>query len=72
MQALKPRGGWIHYYAFEHAKKGESPVEKAKAKVVRRLRNFGVDFEVSFGRIVRPTGPNWYQVVLDVHLVNLL
>jgi tRNA (guanine37-N1)-methyltransferase len=70
--ALKPVGGWIHYYDFEHAKKGESPVEKVKAKLVRRLRNSGVDFEVSFGRIVRTTGPNWYQVALDVHLTNLL
>lgn len=66
--ALKPAGGWIHYYDFEHAKKGESPVEKVEAKVIERLRNFSVDFRVSFGRIVRTTGPNWYQVALDVHL----
>lgn len=66
VQALKPTGGWIHYYDFEHAKKDESPVEKVKDKVVERLQNFGVDFEASFGRIVRTTGPNWYQVALDV------
>ncbi len=66
--ALKPTGGWIHYYDFEHAKKDETPVEKVKAKVVERLRKLGVGFEVSFVRIVRPTGPNWYQVALDVHL----
>ena len=69
--ALKPTGGWIHYYDFEHANKGESPVEKVKAKVVERLRNFSVDFEASFGRIVRTTGPNWYQVALDVPLKKI-
>lgn len=72
LQALKPGGGWIHYYDFEHSSRGESPVEKVKAKVVGRLRNSGADFQVPFGRIVRATGPNWYQVALDVHLTNLL
>ena len=69
--ALKPAGGWIHYYDFEHAAKGESPVEKVKAKVVERLRDFGVDFEELFGRIVRTTGPNWYQVASDFHLKKI-
>jgi tRNA (guanine37-N1)-methyltransferase len=69
--ALKPAGGWIHYYDFEHADKGESPVEKVKAKVVERLRNLIVDFEEPFGRIVRTTGPHWYQVALDFHLENI-
>jgi len=69
--ALKPAGGWIHYYDFEHADKGESPVEKVKAKVVKRLRNLSVDFQPPFGRIVRTTGPHWYQVALDFHLENI-
>jgi len=69
--ALKPAGGWIHYYDFEHAYKGESPVEKVKAKVVERLRNHSVHFEPPFGRIVRTTGPHWYQVALDFHLENI-
>jgi len=64
--ALKPRGGWIHYYDFEHASKDEDPVEKVKVKVSERLRKLGIGFTVSFGRVVRPTGPNWYQVVLDI------
>ncbi|MFB0567635.1 MAG: class I SAM-dependent methyltransferase family protein [Candidatus Bathyarchaeia archaeon] len=66
--ALKPTGGWVHYYDFEHAKKGENPVEKVNAKVSEKLQTFGANFEVSFGRVVRRTGPNWYQVVLDVHV----
>ncbi|UCG44588.1 MAG: class I SAM-dependent methyltransferase family protein [Candidatus Bathyarchaeota archaeon] len=72
LQALKPSGGWIHYYEFEHALKGESPVEKAKVKVVKRLRNSCLHIDGFFGGIVRSVGPNWYQVALDIHLANLL
>jgi len=66
--ALKPTGGWIHYYDFEHASKEEDPIEKVKAKVLEKLQKLGCEFTVSLGRVVRPTGPNWYQVVLDVQL----
>jgi len=66
--ALKPTGGWIHYYDFEHAKKDESPIEKIESKVSEKLQSLGVNFEVAFGRIVRTTGPNWYQVVLDIQV----
>ena len=66
--ALKPTGGWIHYYDFEHAKKGENPIEKIESKVSEKLQRLGVNFEVMFGRIVRTTGPNWYQVVLDIEV----
>ncbi len=43
-------------------------VEKAKAKVNEKLRNAGLSFTVPSGRVVRSTGPNWYQVVLDIHV----
>ncbi len=66
--ALGLTGGWIHYYDFEHAGKGEKPIEKVKMKVAGKLENLGVDFETLFGRVVRHTGPNWYQVVLDVKI----
>jgi tRNA (guanine37-N1)-methyltransferase len=66
--ALKKRGGWIHYCGFDHAGKGEDPVEKAKLEVSKRLRKLGVAFVVSFGRVVRATGPNWYQIVLDIKI----
>ena len=69
--ALKPAGGWIHYYAFEHAKKPENPVEKAEAKVREKLRSLNIDFEVPFRRIVRDVGPNWFQVVLDIRIQRL-
>jgi len=66
--ALKPTGGWIHYYDFEHAKKDENPIGKIESKVSEKLQMLGVNFEVMFGRIVRATGPNWYQVVLDIRV----
>jgi len=66
--ALKQTGGWIHYYDFEHAKKCENPIKKIELKVSKKLQMLGVDFQVVFGRIVRPTGPNWYQVVLDIQV----
>jgi tRNA (guanine37-N1)-methyltransferase len=66
--ALKPTGGRIHYYDFEHAKKGENPIEKIESKVSEKLQMLGVNFEVMLGRIARTTGPNWYQVVLDIQV----
>jgi len=68
VSALKEAGGWIHYYDFEHAKKNESPVEKVKVKVTEKLENLGVTFTIPFDRVVRTTGPNWYQVILDVNV----
>ena len=64
--ALKNTGGWIHYYDFEHAKRNENPVEKVKLKVAEKLQSLTTQFEIRYGRVVRSTGPNWYQVVLDI------
>jgi len=68
--ALKPREGWIHYYGFEYANKNEDPVKKAEMKVSEKMRMLRSDFQVEFGRIVRPIGPRWYQVVLDIQVKN--
>ncbi|MCW3981410.1 MAG: class I SAM-dependent methyltransferase family protein [Candidatus Bathyarchaeota archaeon] len=68
LSSIKPRGGWIHYYDFQHANKMEDPVEKGKARVAEKLREKNIDFELSLGRIVRQTGPNWYQVALDIQI----
>lgn len=70
LSALKPLGGWIHYYDFEHARRTEDPVEKTKLKVARRLECLGVACEFSFSRVVRTVGPNWYQTVLDLHIAG--
>ncbi|MBT0159606.1 class I SAM-dependent methyltransferase family protein [Candidatus Bathyarchaeota archaeon A05DMB-2] len=69
VSALKPSGGWIHYYGFEHAAKAESPTEKAKLKVAEVLDSLSVKFEVPFVRVVRSTGPNWYQLAADIRVV---
>jgi len=64
--ALKPRGGTIHYYDFEHATKGEDPIDKVKEKVSSKMENLKARYEILCGRKVRTTGPNWYQIVLDI------
>ena len=64
--ALKPGIGFIHYYDFVHARKGEKPAEKIVGKLERRLKELGVSFDIVFSRIVRTVGPNWYQIALDV------
>jgi tRNA (guanine37-N1)-methyltransferase len=68
LSSIKPRGGWIHYYDFQHANKMENPVEKTEARVAEKLRKKNIDFELVLGRIVRQTGPNWYQVAVDIQI----
>ena len=68
ISALKPGGGWIHYYSFEHARRDEDPIKKSIESLDEKLKSLGVDYEVAFGRIVRETGPNWYQVALDIRV----
>ena len=68
IQSLKQIGGFIHYYDFEHAKKNENPAEKIESKISKKLQTLDVDFNVPFGRVVRVTGPNWYQVILDIEV----
>jgi tRNA (guanine37-N1)-methyltransferase len=65
---LEPKGGWIHYYGFEHARKDKNPVEKLKMKISRKLSQLNIDFALPFGRIVRDTGPRWQQVVVDIQI----
>jgi tRNA (guanine37-N1)-methyltransferase len=71
VSALKTSGGWVHYYDFEHAGKNENPVEKVKWRVAKKLSSLNVAFEFAFSRVVRSTGPNWYQVVLDIHITRI-
>jgi len=65
LHALKPKGGWIHYYDFAHSRKYENPVAKISNKVSSKLRKLGTNITEN-GKIVRSVGPNWYQVVLDL------
>lgn len=67
--ALKKSGGWIHYYSFEHVTKTESPINKAKLKVVDAVDALGAHFEEPFVRVVRSIGPNWFQLAADVRVI---
>jgi tRNA (guanine37-N1)-methyltransferase len=66
--ALKPGSGWVHYYDFVHALRGEAPVEKVRIKVAGKLEGLGVVSSVPFGRVVRSTRSLWCQVVLDIRV----
>jgi len=66
--ALHPGDGWVHYYAFEHAKKPENPMEKTETKVAEKLEGLNVNFDMPSHRVVRTTGPNWYQTVVDIKI----
>jgi len=70
LSALKTSGGWIHYYGLEHSTKIENPVEKAKIKVVKALEALNVDFRVPVVRVMRSTGPNWFQFVADIQVLQ--
>ena len=69
ISALKKSGGWIHYYDFEHAAKTDRFVERLKSKLSKILKPQKMNFEVPFVRIVRSIGPNWLQLVADVHIL---
>lgn len=71
LTALKKDGGWIHYYDFQHATANESPVEKTKQKVAEKLDSLTLDYVFANGRVIRSTGPNWWQTVLDIQVSEL-
>jgi tRNA (guanine37-N1)-methyltransferase len=66
--ALKKGRGWIHYYDFQHAKDHKAPIEQTKQIVAQKLTVLGVTYTFGTARIIRPTGPNWYQTVLDIEV----
>lgn len=66
IMALRPGKGWVHYYDFVRAGRNEEPIEKIEARVSEKMADLGLDFEVSFGRVVRTVGPRRFQVVLDL------
>jgi tRNA (guanine37-N1)-methyltransferase len=68
VSALKPQGGWMHIHTFAYAARTEDPDEKAKRKLSEALDGLGVNFEIPSVQVVRSTGPNWWQLVADVHL----
>jgi len=71
LSALKKTGGWVHYYDFQHAPGKEDPVEKTKLKVAGKLDRMGASYVFANSRVMRPTGPNWYQTVIDIQVAAL-
>jgi tRNA (guanine37-N1)-methyltransferase len=70
--ALRPFGGFVHYYDFIHARKEEKPVEGVVERVRERMGGLKIGFEVASSRVVRTVGPNWYLVVLDMRCLNTI
>ena len=68
LSALKPTGGWIHFYDFQHAPGKENPVEKTKVMVAQKLDSLDIKYVIAYSRVIRSTGPNWYQTVLDIQV----
>jgi tRNA (guanine37-N1)-methyltransferase len=71
LMALKPSGGWIHFFDFQHAIKGEDPIEKTCKKVGMCLDVLDVSYRLGFSRVIRSIGPHWYQTVLDICVSNV-
>jgi tRNA (guanine37-N1)-methyltransferase len=71
LSSLKPTAGWIHYYDFQHATLNEDPVEKTEQKVAQKLDRLGVGYVFANARVIRSTGPNWWQTVLDIEVTDL-
>ena len=69
--SLKKSGGIIHYYDFEYAKKEENPLLKTIQKVGQKLTDLNIRYELLNSRIVRSIGPNWYQNVLDIKILEI-
>jgi tRNA (guanine37-N1)-methyltransferase len=72
LSTLKKQGGWIHFYSFQHAVGNENPIEKAKQAVAERLDALNVSYDFTFSHVVRSTGPNWYQTVIDIAVGSVL
>jgi tRNA (guanine37-N1)-methyltransferase len=70
VSALKTSGGMIHCHSFEHAEKTEESKEQAHVKIAQKLESLHLSFEVPFSRVVRPVGPNWHQVEVDIHVMG--
>ncbi len=68
LSALKPTGGWIHFYDFQHAPGKENPIEKTRVIVAQKLDSLDIKYVIVSSRVMRPTGPNWYQTVLDIQV----
>jgi len=62
LKALKPSGGTIHFYTFY---KGERTVKIVEDSVKEAVQKLGRCLESASGRIVKPSAPNEWLVVID-------
>lgn len=66
LKALKPEGGWIHYYNFIHVK--SMGVNYEIDRVRRRVERMGWKVAYAKARRVRSIGPNWIQIAVDLYV----
>jgi tRNA (guanine37-N1)-methyltransferase len=66
LKALKPDGGWIHYYNFIHVK--GMGLDHEVYRVKRRIEKMGGRIAYTRAKKVRSVGPNWVQVVIDLYV----
>ena len=65
-EALKPRGGVIHYYEFAET---PNPMGKAKLRLVEAVEKSNRHVEkVLTSRLVRPIAPFTWQIVVDAQI----
>jgi tRNA (guanine37-N1)-methyltransferase len=65
-KALKPKGGFIHYYEFSDM---PEPLENAKRHLTEAVKHADRHLEkISLSRTVRGIAPFTYQVVVDVEI----
>jgi tRNA (guanine37-N1)-methyltransferase len=70
LAALKKNGGWIHFHYFTHADPNEDPIKLTESVLKDKLESLGVNTQLTYSRVVRSTGPNWYQVVVDAKVFD--
>ncbi len=71
VSALKREGGWIHSHMFVHAIKPKNPCEIVRQKLSEAFNSLDIEYEITASRVVRSTGPNWWQIAADIHILKL-
>ena len=65
-EAIKPKGGTIHYYEFSTA---QNPMKTAKSRLIKATEKAGRNVEeVLSARIVREAAPFTWQIAVDAEI----
>jgi tRNA (guanine37-N1)-methyltransferase len=70
VSALKQEGGWIHPHMFVHTIKTKNPCEIVRQKLSETFNRLDIEYEIATTRVVRSTGPNWWQIAADIHILG--